>query len=103
MRAEDLLGLCEVTLDPSADGQERPPRRRVEVERGGTVTTETLRGIHYESPSSAAKRTGMASKTLRRRIADGTLRVFRAGPRVIRLRVDDVDALLVELPRTRRR
>ena len=67
------------------------------------MTTETLRGIHYESLSSAAKRTGMASKTLRRRIADGTLRAFRAGPRVIRPRMDDVDALLAELRRTRRR
>lgn len=46
----------------------------------------------YETVPQAAERTGMGQRTLRRHIAEGRLRAYRAG-RLIRLRPEDVDAL----------
>lgn len=37
-------------------------------------------------------------RTIRRRIADGTLSAVRIGPRLIRLRVAEVEALLEPIP-----
>ncbi|QLQ16364.1 MAG: helix-turn-helix domain-containing protein [Micropruina sp.] len=48
----------------------------------------------YETVSQAAARTAMSPKTLRRRIACGLLPCYVTG-NVIRLRPEDVDALLV--------
>jgi len=36
-----------------------------------------------------------STKTLRRRIADGTLPAYRQGPRLLRVKRADLDALLV--------
>ena len=47
--------------------------------------------IRYETLTQAAERTGISTVTLRRRIATGQLRVYRAGRRIIRLRPEDVD------------
>lgn len=44
--------------------------------------------------AAAAKRLGLSTKSVRRRIADGTLPAYRIGPRLIRLDSDDVDRLL---------
>ncbi|MBM6401441.1 excisionase family DNA-binding protein [Phycicoccus sonneratiae] len=54
----------------------------------------------YESLSQAAVRTGISTKTLRRRIADGTLTAYRCG-RLIRLDPEDVDRILVKVPNGR--
>lgn len=52
----------------------------------------------YESLTQAAERTGLSKMTLRRRIAEGALPAFRTGRRIIRVRPQDVDAMLVLVP-----
>ena len=47
----------------------------------------------YESLMAAADRTGVSVKTLRRKIADGSLPVYRCG-RILRLDPQEVDGLL---------
>ncbi len=37
-------------------------------------------------------------KTIRRRIADGTIRAYRFGKRAVRVDLDDVDGALREIP-----
>lgn len=37
-------------------------------------------------------------RTIRRRIADGTLNAYRLGPRLIRIDLDEVDAWLRPIP-----
>lgn len=53
------------------------------------VTTQ-----QYESLAQAAQRTGLSSRTLRRRIAAGLLPAFVSGRRTIRLKVGDVDRMM---------
>ena len=48
----------------------------------------------YESLSQAAERTGISSRTLRRRIAAGELPAFSTGRRILRVRPEDVDEML---------
>ncbi|MCA0295446.1 MAG: helix-turn-helix domain-containing protein [Actinobacteria bacterium] len=48
----------------------------------------------YESLAQAAERTGISRKTLRRRIASGQLPAFSSGRRILRVRPEDVDAML---------
>ena len=50
------------------------------------------------SPSEAAEYAGCHPKTIRRRIADGSLRGYRMGPRLIRVDLDEVDHLLSPIP-----
>lgn len=45
--------------------------------------------------SEAAEYAGVHPRTLRRRIADGTLTGYRMGTRIIRVDLNEVDALLV--------
>ncbi len=52
----------------------------------------------YVTIAEAAVRLGVNPKTLRRRIADGTLTGHRVGPRLIRLDPAEVDALLRVIP-----
>lgn len=49
----------------------------------------------FESIAQAADRTGISTRTLRRRIVDGTLPAYRGGPRIIRLDAQEVDRLMV--------
>ena len=60
------------------------------------MTTKIRR--EFESLSSAAERTGLSIRTLRRRIASGELAAYRSGARVIRVDPDDVDRLMVRMP-----
>jgi excisionase family DNA binding protein len=60
------------------------------------MTTKDHR--EFESLSSAADRTGLSIRTLRRRVASGDLAAYRNGPRVIRVDPDDVDRLMVRIP-----
>lgn len=56
------------------------------------MTTRT-----YESLPSAAARIGVSVKTLRRRIAEGVLPVYRCGM-ILRLDPNDVDAMFHRYP-----
>jgi excisionase family DNA binding protein len=56
------------------------------------MTTRT-----YESLASAAARMGVSVKTVRRRIADGVLPVYRCG-RILRLDPNDVDGMFCRYP-----
>ncbi len=56
------------------------------------MTTRT-----YESLPSAAARTGISVKTLRRRVAEGVLPVYRCG-RIVRLDPDEVDGMFHRYP-----
>jgi excisionase family DNA binding protein len=60
--------------------------------------SQTAARRQFESLTQAAERTGLSTRTLRRRIAAGLLAAYRAGPRVIRLDPADVDHLLVPVP-----
>lgn len=51
----------------------------------------------FESLSQAAARTGLSTRTLRRRISAGQLIAYRNGPRLIRLDPNDVDQLMVRV------
>lgn len=52
------------------------------------------------SLTEAADYVGLSTKTLRRRIADGSLTGYRAGPRQIRVDVEELDGLLRRIPTT---
>ena len=67
------------------------------------MTLKTRR--QFETLARAAERTGLSTRTLRRRIAavvsadgEGDLVAYRNGPRVIRLDPDDVDRLMIRIP-----
>jgi len=48
--------------------------------------------------AAAAKRDGVSTKTIRRYIAAGLLTAYRVGPRMIRVDLAEVDALLHRIP-----
>jgi len=48
--------------------------------------------------AEAADRLHVHSRTIRRRIADGSLSAYRVGPQLIRLDPAEVDALLRPIP-----
>jgi excisionase family DNA binding protein len=50
------------------------------------------------SLAEAAARVGCNSKTIRRRISDGSLTGFRLGPRMIRVDADELDSLMRRIP-----
>lgn len=52
----------------------------------------------YLTLDEAAAYVGLHRETVRDYISKGRLRAFRLGPRQLRLRQSDVDALLTELP-----
>ena len=53
---------------------------------------------HFVSIEQAAEYTGLSTKTIRRRISDGTLTGYRAGPKLMRVDLNEVDAMLVPIP-----
>ncbi|WP_330474648.1 excisionase family DNA-binding protein [Terrabacter sp. C0L_2] len=58
----------------------------------GEHTTPQRR--RYETLQSAAERLAVDTRTVRRWIAAGRLNAYRTGPRLIRVDIDEVDALL---------
>lgn len=50
------------------------------------------------SIAQAEEVTGLSRDTIRRRIADGTLRGYKVGPRLIRVHAEDVANLLRPIP-----
>ena len=49
-----------------------------------------------ETLAEAARRHGVCTKTIRRRIAEGTIVGYRSGPRLIRVDPAEVDAALLK-------
>ncbi len=56
----------------------------------------------YLSLEQAAEITDQSIRTLRRRISDGSLPAYRLGPRIIRIKLDDLQALARRIPTARR-
>lgn len=52
----------------------------------------------YESLSAASERTNISVKTLRRFIAEGNLRAYRVGKRILRVDPKDVDSIMRLIP-----
>jgi len=52
----------------------------------------------YESLAAASERTNISVKTLRRLIADGDLRAYRVGRRMLRVDRKDVDNIMRPIP-----
>ena len=52
------------------------------------------------SIADAADYAACCGKTIRRRIADGTIRAYRFGKRSVRVDLDDVDGAMLEIPTT---
>lgn len=55
----------------------------------------------YLSPGEAAEIMSLSVRTIRRRIADGTIPAYQCGRRPIRIRLDDLEAALRRLPSAR--
>ena len=64
-------------------------------------TVPSARTPDWITITQASRRLGICEKTCRRWIADGTLVGFRIGPRMIRLRADQVDAIARPVPNAR--
>ncbi|MFK5584338.1 excisionase family DNA-binding protein [Serinicoccus sp. LYQ131] len=62
------------------------------------ATPVLTRRRQFESLTEASQRTGLSTRTLRRRIAEGQLPAYRTGPRILRLDTEDVDRLMVRIP-----
>lgn len=63
----------------------------------------SLRGRQDASPSvitqaEAADRLGVTDRTIRRWVAEGRIRAYRVGPRLVRVDSGDVDAMLAPIP-----
>jgi excisionase family DNA binding protein len=52
----------------------------------------------WVSLAQAAEITEQSVKTVRRRIADGTIPAYRLGPRQIRIKLEDLQAALRRIP-----
>ena len=55
----------------------------------------------YLSLEQAAEVSSLSVKTIRRRIADGTIPAYQCGRRPIRIRLDELEAALRPIPSTR--
>lgn len=81
----------------------RPPTIAVSTRRGcdgvrqtgGVIHMHTSTGRRYESLADAAEWTGLSTRTVWRRIAEGSLRAYRVGPRIMRLDPVEVNHLMV--------
>ncbi len=55
----------------------------------------------YVSVAAAAELAGVSTKTIRRKIADGTIKAHRVGTRTIRISSAELDNLFVPIPNAR--
>ena len=62
------------------------------------ATTTTSRTRRWASLHTGAEYSELSVKTLRRRVADGTLTAYRVGPRTLRIDLDELDAALRPVP-----
>ena len=74
------------------------PRPRHDT-RSGPMAEKTL--PVYLSLEQAAEVMSLSVKTIRRRIADGTIPAYQCGRRPIRIRLDDLEAALRRIPSAR--
>ncbi|MEI5674965.1 MULTISPECIES: helix-turn-helix transcriptional regulator [unclassified Nocardioides] len=56
----------------------------------------------YVSLDEAAEIMSLSTRTIRRRISDGTIPAYQCGRRSIRLRLDELEAALRRIPSARR-
>jgi len=61
----------------------------------------TTNVLVYLSIPQAAEIMGVCDKTVRRHIAAGRLRAYRCGKRLIRVRIEDIENLMREIPSAR--
>lgn len=54
--------------------------------------------IQHMTMRAAADYWGVSERTLRRWVAEGRLRAYRVGPRAVRVRAEDVEALCRPIP-----
>jgi excisionase family DNA binding protein len=63
------------------------------------TTKEPSKAIRrLDSIQNAAAYAGVSTKTIRRRISDGSLTGFRMGPRLLRVDLNELDAMLRPIP-----
>ena len=62
------------------------------------ATSAAKHARHLVSIDQAARLVDVSPRTIRRRIADGSLTGYRFGPRVIRVDLDEVESLLTRIP-----
>lgn len=55
----------------------------------------------YVSLDEAAEMLSVSTRTIRRRISDGTIPAYKLGKRPIRIRVEDLEAALRRIPSAR--
>jgi excisionase family DNA binding protein len=65
------------------------------------MSRTTISARKFVSIQDAADRAQVSTKFVRRRIADGSLVGYRMGPRLIRVDLDEFDALLRPIPSAR--
>jgi excisionase family DNA binding protein len=56
----------------------------------------------YVSLEEAAEMMSLSTRTIRRRISDGTIPAYQCGRRFIRLRLDELESALRRIPSARR-
>jgi len=61
----------------------------------------TTNVLVYLGIPQAAEIMGVCDKTVRRHIAAGRLRAYRCGKRLIRVRIEDIENLMREIPSAR--
>lgn len=62
------------------------------------MASTTKEPRRYGSIEHAAQVADVSPKTIRRRIADGSLTGYRFGPRIIRVDLDEVESLFTRMP-----
>lgn len=72
-------------------GRPRPREARRAVQTSKTLPT-------YISIEEAAQIMSVSTKTIRRRISDGTIPAYHCGNRPIRIKLDDLEAALQRIP-----
>jgi excisionase family DNA binding protein len=70
---------------------------------GGTMAKTAEPPRRFSSIDRAAQLASVSTKTIRRRIADGSITGYRFGPRVIRVDLDEVESLFKPIPTADRR
>ncbi len=72
------------------------------MSRTSNAPTSTGRALPvYLSVEEAARVMSMSSKTIRRRISDGTIPAYQCGRRNVRIRLEDLEAALRRIPSAR--
>lgn len=82
--------------------------RSVPEEKGVSVRTTTLKNTvvrpqtegerRWATLAQAAVHTGVSTKTMRRWVATGVVLAYRAGPKLVRIDLAELDAMLEPIP-----